>query len=189
MILSKIYRKSFEILSKIASFSRIIHIRLKYPSVKINFGSFISPNCQIACANDSKIILENAYLAPGVIINADMGGEVNIRNSYIGFYSVIIAIDSIMIEDYCEIAEMVVIRDQNHNFGQGKLLRNSGLSSSPIKIEKNVWIGAKASILKGVTLGGDSVIGANSVVTKSVPSRTVFAGIPAKLIKSQVEES
>lgn len=52
-----------------------------------------------------------------------------------------------------------------------------------VKIEKNVWVGADCTILPGVTIGENSVIGAGSVVTKDVPDNVVVAGNPAKVIK------
>ena len=54
---------------------------------------------------------------------------------------------------------------------------------APIHIGKNVWIGANATILAGVTIGDDTVIAAGAVVTKDVPGNTVAGGVPAKVIK------
>jgi acetyltransferase-like isoleucine patch superfamily enzyme len=53
-----------------------------------------------------------------------------------------------------------------------------------VKIENNVFIGAHTTILKGVTIGENSIIGACSVITKDIPSNEVWAGNPAKFIKS-----
>lgn len=55
--------------------------------------------------------------------------------------------------------------------------------SAPIKIEDNVWIGEKSTILKGVTIGKGAVIGCNSVVTKDVPPYSVACGNPAVVVK------
>ena len=60
---------------------------------------------------------------------------------------------------------------------------NEGTKSAPIIIEDDVWIGAHSIILKGVTIGARSVIGAGSVVTKSIPSDCISAGNPCRVIK------
>ena len=57
------------------------------------------------------------------------------------------------------------------------------IQSAPVIIEDDVWIGANCQILKGVTIGARSVIGAGSVVTKSIPSDSIAAGNPCKVIK------
>ena len=57
------------------------------------------------------------------------------------------------------------------------------IQSAPIIIEDDVWIGANTIILKGVTIGARSVIGAGSVVTKNIPSDCIAAGNPCKVIK------
>lgn len=61
---------------------------------------------------------------------------------------------------------------------------NEGTKSAPVVIEDDVWVGAHCIILKGVTIGARSIIGAGSVVTKSIPADCVAAGNPCKVIKS-----
>ena len=65
---------------------------------------------------------------------------------------------------------------------------NSQIHSAPITIEDDVWIGAKCIILKGVTIGARSIIGAGSVVTKNIPSDCIAAGNPCKVIKHLSKE-
>jgi acetyltransferase-like isoleucine patch superfamily enzyme len=62
-------------------------------------------------------------------------------------------------------------------------LRRSGITVGPIKIERNVWIGASALILQGVTVGADSVVAAGAVVTRNVPPATLVAGNPAQVVR------
>ncbi|MBL7918676.1 MAG: acyltransferase [Bacteroidia bacterium] len=59
--------------------------------------------------------------------------------------------------------------------------------SKPIKIENNVWLGEGVKVLKGVTIGENSVIGAGSIVTTNIPANVVAAGNPCKVIKSLVK--
>jgi len=58
------------------------------------------------------------------------------------------------------------------------------IGCAPVVIEDNVWIGMNASILKGVTIGNNSVIAAGSVVTTSIPPDCIAGGNPARVIKS-----
>lgn len=62
--------------------------------------------------------------------------------------------------------------------------RRRGITSAPIRVGRNVWIGASALILQGVTIGDDAVVAAGAVVTRDVPARTVVGGVPAAVIKA-----
>ena len=60
--------------------------------------------------------------------------------------------------------------------------------SSPIIIKENVWIGANSTVLKGVTIGENTVVGAMSLVNKSLPNNVVCAGIPARKVKDIIPD-
>lgn len=95
------------------------------------------------------------------------------------------------------IASKVFISDHGHGGYGGEDVNDSPgvppalrpLKASPVIIEDNVWIGELVSILPGVKIGFGSVIGAGSVVTKDIPSRSVAVGNPAKVIKSYDDET
>ena len=59
--------------------------------------------------------------------------------------------------------------------------------AADVTLETHVWVGAHAKILKGVTIGNNSVIGTSSIVTKDVPANSIVAGVPAKLIRSGID--
>ena len=57
------------------------------------------------------------------------------------------------------------------------------IMTKEIRIKKNAWIGARVSILPGVTIGENAIVGTGSVVTKDVPDNAVVVGVPAKIVK------
>ena len=67
--------------------------------------------------------------------------------------------------------------------------RRRQVTAAPIVIGRNVWIGAGATILQGVTIGDDTVVAAGAVVAADVPPAVLVAGVPARIVKSVVEES
>ncbi len=92
------------------------------------------------------------------------------------------AAESIVIGDACMIAHGVYISDADWH-GIYDRAQPVG-ETKPVVFEDNVWIGDSAIICKGVTIGKNSIIGAGAVVTKDVPPNSIFAGNPAKLVKS-----
>lgn len=86
----------------------------------------------------------------------------------------------IEIGDGSLIGHNTTIATLNHDFNPAK---RQNLTPRPVKIGKNVWIGSDCTILPGVEIGNGAIVGAGSVVTKSVPSNTIAVGNPARVIK------
>jgi len=118
----------------------------------------------ISCSNIS--IGENVVIRPTTMLFADVFGEINIK-------------DNVMI------GAGVHFYVNNHKFNNPNIpiIEQGYYPSKSIIVNEGSWIGANTIILPGVTIGTNSVVGAGSVVTKSIPSGTVFAGNPAKFIK------
>lgn len=111
------------------------------------------------------------------------GGTLTLGTGYANYNCKIQCFNSITIGDDVCIAEGVVIRDSdNHHID-----REDYKMSAPIQIGNHVWIGMNAVILKGVTIGDGAVIAAGAVVTRDVPAKAMVGGVPAKIIKENVE--
>jgi acetyltransferase-like isoleucine patch superfamily enzyme len=83
------------------------------------------------------------------------------------------------------LAQGITVTALNHNFNDAeKRIDEQGVSTNPVTIEDDVWVGANAVILPGVTIGNHCVVAAGAVVTKEVPPHSLVAGVPAKVIKN-----
>lgn len=91
--------------------------------------------------------------------------------------------ESVVIGARCLIGPDVIIMDNDlHDLDPRR--RHERPPSRPVVLEENVWVGARAIILPGVTIGTGSVIGAGSVVTRAIPPQSLAAGMPARVIRS-----
>ena len=111
-------------------------------------------------------------------------GDVMIGNhTRIGLHNTIIG--PVEIGSHVNLAQGITVTALNHNFDDTqKRIDEQGVSTIPVTIEDDVWIGANAVILPGVTIGNHCVVAAGAVVTKDVPPHSLVAGVPAKVIKN-----
>ncbi|MBE6249315.1 MAG: acyltransferase [Prevotella sp.] len=111
-------------------------------------------------------------------------GDVTIGDyTRIGIHNTIIG--PVCIGNHVNLAQGITITALNHNFEDAsKRIDEQGISTKPVVIGDDVWIGANAVILPGVTIGSHCVVAAGAVVTKDVPDNCVVGGVPAKVIKS-----
>ena len=115
-------------------------------------------------------------------INNAVGDVLIGDNTRIGIHCTVIG--PVTIGSHVNLAQGITVTALNHNFEDTtKRIDEQGVSTRPVVIGDDVWIGANAVILPGVTIGHHSVVAAGAVVTKDVPSNTVVGGVPAKEIK------
>lgn len=127
------------------------------------------------------------------------GGRITIGDyTLIGNNTVVEAFDQVEIGAYTMISSEVLIMDNNNHsiYAQDRLIdtlgakdfnkvriNNTNCVHKSIKIGNHVWIGRRSIILKGVTIGDRSIVAAGTIVTKDIPSNTIVAGNPAKVVK------
>ncbi len=102
------------------------------------------------------------------------------KNIFINHACTFLDLGGITIEDDVQIGPKVNLITENHPIDP---TQRKNLDLKSIHIKRNVWIGAAATILPGVTVGENSIIAAGAVVNKNVPANTIVGGIPAKFIK------
>ena len=95
----------------------------------------------------------------------------------------------IVIGDYTGISPEVFIISSNHGTQKGKRFMTQQHDEADIIIGSDVWVGAHAIILPGVTIGDGAIIGAGSVVIKDVPENSIVFGVPARIVSKRKEAS
>lgn len=119
----------------------------------------------------------------GCIITVEEGATLKLGSGYLNSNSRIYCFKGITIGEGVAISEEVVIRDSDNH----SILSDGYEMSKPIVIGDHVWIGFRAAILKGVSIGNGSIVAAGAIVTKDVPPNCLVAGVPAKIIKRNIE--
>ena len=137
-------------------------------------------------------IANNVYICEHAWLNAnDDRGDgaptlMIAEGVYIGRFVQINAWQKVVIEKNVLIADRVFISDADHRYDVIKtpILLQGAFFKGAVNLKEGCWLGTGCCILPGVTVGKNSVVAANSVVTKDVPDYTVVAGAPGKIIKS-----
>lgn len=164
------------------------HIFGRYSGVCLDDGS---------CKEDI-IINENVWVHGQ--LNSQNHGKIELgKYTKLGRGTKLLAVNSIFIDDFTAIAENVVICDNNNHpvnpdfrlymrmtpeNDDSRKWKHS--DNAPIIIGKNCWIGQNVRIQKGVSIGDNCIIAANSVVTKGAPANCILAGNPAKIVKTDI---
>lgn len=195
----KVVKKILRLLKK--SGWIIVFLKLKLNNVKFysDFKSHGIPIVQVSLKAKKFFIGHNFEMNNGLYNNmigrqqpcffiVEKQGELIIGNNVGISATAIVCTQQIIIEDNVRIGGGTVIYDTDfHSLNyQERVARpeiKKNIKTVPILIKENAFIGANCTILKGVTIGQNSIIGASSVVTKNIPDNQIWAGNPARYIK------
>lgn len=115
-------------------------------------------------------------------INNAVGDVIIGNHTRIGLHNTIIG--PVTIGSHVNLAQGITITALNHNFDDSeKRIDQQGISTKEVVLEDDIWVGANAVILSGVTIGKHAVVAAGAIVTKDVPPHSLVAGVPAKVIR------
>lgn len=156
----------------------------KKASLTIGDKVILREGVEIRVTGKAKVIIgNNVKLDKGVRIIAANEAVITIgNNTAIGLLSVLNGGDSITVGEYGLISGFVYLQSSMHQHCLGEPVKKQGYDHAPVVLKSDVWLGAHATIMPGVTLGEGVVVGSNAVVTKSFNTNQIIAGVPAKLI-------
>jgi acetyltransferase-like isoleucine patch superfamily enzyme len=173
-----------------ARYARLI---ARWAWLKLRFGKrlqtdglcFISPGVKLEIGKDAVLRLGRwSWLGHGTKIRIHEGVCEIGAKTVLGQECTISGYQRIVIGRECVIADRVMLIDFDHGVVEvERPIRLQGIYKRDVEVGSNCWIGYGACILRGVSVGDNSIVGANSVVTKPLPANSVAAGTPAKVLR------
>src|SRR4051812_14628293 len=138
----------------------------------------------LSMADSSRLIVNGSFCVfDNTAIYINKGAVLELGSGFINSRANISCFKKITIGNNVVISEGVTMRDSDNH----QVVGSQKSVTETIEIKDNVWIGMNVTILKGVTIGEGSVIAAGATVVNDVPSHTLVGGVPAKVIKTQIE--
>ena len=168
-------------LAEIYFAAKRLYYQWRYPNVKMAPGVVIKGSLKVSGSVKVNIGV-GSRLGKNVTIYGS--GTLNVGNNVLLNGACIGCLSSVTIEDDCLISDCFLADSDYHNIEPHlRHFKPRRKATAPIVIKRNVWIGARATIMKGVRVGENSVVGLGSVVRKSVPPNVVVIGNPQQIVK------
>jgi acetyltransferase-like isoleucine patch superfamily enzyme len=145
----------------------------------------VGRGCRIIIEPDAHLVLgAGVEIDDGTTLAVYRGARLELGDGcFVGHHSTIAARDTVLIGPNTFLAELVSVRDHDHDPSAPP---NSGKArQAPVRIGSDVWLAAKVTVTRGVEIGDSTVVGANAVVTESLPGNVVAGGIPARVLREK----
>jgi acetyltransferase-like isoleucine patch superfamily enzyme len=174
-------------LMRLIVFGRRISLALRFCGrpIRVHPSSWVSIRSVVSVRGGGTITIgRDCQIHPFAMLLA-YGGDIHIGdNCSVNPFTIIYGMGGTHIGDGVRIAAHTVVVPENHNAATDQLpLYMAGSTKQGIRIDDNVWIGAGVRILDGVRIGRNAIVGAGSVVNRSLPANSTAVGVPAKAIK------
>jgi len=155
-----------------------------YTGVQAGRRSRVGRGCRLILDSDARLILgDRCTIDDQTTLAAYDSGTIKLGpRSFVGHHCTIAARESVEIGAGTYMAELVSVRDHDHAVGAPP--GSGAVEIAPVSIGDDVWLAAKATVLRGSRIGDGSVIGANAVVRGEIPPRSVAVGIPASVVRT-----
>jgi acetyltransferase-like isoleucine patch superfamily enzyme len=175
----------------LARYWRFAILRLRHPEVETRGIVFLDRGVRITARRGAgRVVLGRwVHLGAGTALRCHEGtlsvGDKSVlgRDVSVNCYLDVEIGDSVLIADH------VYISDFDHRYENLTVaIKDQGIVKSRVRIGRDVWIGTKATVTRGVSIGDGSVIGANAVVSRDLPARVVAVGVPARVVKRRIQD-
>jgi acetyltransferase-like isoleucine patch superfamily enzyme len=146
---------------------------------------FIGPGVELEIGRDAVVRLGRwSWIGHGTKIRAHEGVVEIGAKSVLGQECTISSFQHVSIGRECVVADRVMLIDFDHGVvEEERPIRLQGIYKRDVRVGHNCWIGYGACILRGATLGDNSIVGTSTVVTKNLPANSVAAGAPARILR------
>ena len=142
-----------------------VYVRKGYGRLILGKWVHLGANTALRCHEGTLSLGDKSNLARDISVNCYLDVEIG---------------------DSALIADDVYISDFDHRFDDlTTTIKDQGIVKSRVRIERDVWLGTKVTVCRGVVIGQGTVVGANAVVTKDLPAFSVAVGVPARVIKDR----
>jgi acetyltransferase-like isoleucine patch superfamily enzyme len=166
--------------------ARLALLKLRYRGrLQTDGVCFVCPGVKLEIGRNASLRIGRwAWIGQGSKIRVHEG-EVSIgAKTAIGQECTISAFQHVSIGRECILADRVMLIDFDHGATEvERPIRVQGIYKRDLRVAHNVWIGYGACLLRGVSIGENSIVGTNAVVTKDVPANAVVGGVPARVIR------
>lgn len=164
---------------------RLLRLRLRQPSIIVQGMVFLGRRVELEVRPGyGRLILGGfVHIGDDTALRAHEGTLRVGEKTVFGRHTIVNSYLDVEIGPSALIADHVYIGDFDHRFDDmGRPIKDQGIAKAPVRIGAGCWLGVKATVLRGCTVGDGAVVGANSVVTRHVSPYSVVAGAPARVI-------